>query len=525
MSDRPPRPVPSRASRSAAVALLALLLLAPAVRSQASAQRAPAEATPRESAGTPPKPEISVTHHTLALDGGSLAYRAVTGETYILDDGGAPEASIFTVGYFLDGEDAAQNPANRPIAFFFNGGPGSTATWLHLGAFGPERLVLEDAIKPGSPPYELAPNPYTLLPATDMVFVDPIGTGFSHALGEHQDSEYWGVDQDSASLARFIRTYLTEHKRWASPKYLVGESYGTIRSALLVRDLQLDVLDNTTLNGVVLLSSALDVRAFIDDPPGNDLIYVATLPTFAAVARYHHRNPDAPADLDDLLDAARDFAAHGYLTALFQGDALPDDERNAVAAELARLTGLSEDFILRSNLRVSVARFTKELLRDEGKVLAQHDGRYVGRDPDEAGENVAWDPFLLSIAGPFSAVMNDYLADELGVTVERRYDMFNLQIPQVWKRSQDDGWTAGFLNVVPYLAAAAAGDDDFHVFVGTGIHDLVTSFYGIEHTFAHSDIPKDQITLRNYFGGHMMYLHDPSLAKLSADIRQMIDGR
>ena len=385
--------------------------------------------------------------------------------------------------------------------------------------------MLEDTTRPARPPYELAPNPYTLLPSTDMVFVDPIGTGFSHAMGAHVDSEYWGVDQDSASLARFIRAYLTAHQRWASPKYLVGESYGTIRATLLVRDLQLDVLDSTTLNGVVLLSSALDVRTFIDEPPGNDLIYVVTLPTFAAVARYHHRNPQAPEDLDALLDEARDFASHDYLTALFQGDSLSDERRHAVAAELHRLTGLSEQYLLRSDLRVSVDHFTKELLRDQGEVLAQHDGRYLGRDPNEAGERVEWDPFLLSIAGPFAAVINDYLAEQLGVTMDRRYDMFDLEIPQVWKRRQNERWTGGFLNVVPYLAAAAAGDDDFQIFVGTGIHDLVTSFYGVEHTFDHSGIPKDRITLRNYFGGHMMYLHDPSLEAMSADIRRMIDGR
>jgi len=480
-----------------------------------------AQGTGEMAAAAPPAKDASapksfVTHHSIEVGGERLAYRAEAAETVIKDDDGAPEASIFTIAYVLEGD---HDPGQRPVSFFFNGGPGSTAVWLHLGAFGPQRLALEDGVNPGAPPYQLSPNPYTLLPATDMVFVDPIGTGYSHALGEHQDSEYWGVDQDASSLARFIRAYLTEHRRWGSPKYLVGESYGTVRSALLVGELQLDLLDATPLNGVVLLSSALDVPAFVDNPPGNDLIYLATLPTFAAIAHFHGRLSGDPGDLETVLREAREFASTDYLLALFEGDALSEERRSRIASRLHELTGLSEEYLLRSNLRVSIAHFTKELLRDEGKVIGIHDGRYLGWDPDDAGEAVEWDPFMLSISGPFATAMNDYLASDLEADFGSRYDLFDVQIPITWKRPQNDRWVSGGLNVTEYLAAAAAANDDFRVFAATGYHDLVTSFFGVEHTFDHSGIPKDRITLRNYFGGHMMYLHDPSLEAMSADIK------
>ena len=473
--------------------------------------------------GSATEPRSFVTHHTLELGGQTLGYQAVAGETFLRDADGKPEASVFSIAYFLDGNDG--KAGQRPITFLFNGGPGSTATWLHLGAFGPERLVLEDGRNPGAPPYTLGPNPYTLLPSTDMVFVDPIGTGYSHALGEHKDSDYWGVDTDASSLARFIRDYLTAHKRWASPKYLAGESYGTTRCAMLVGALQLDPLNSTALNGVILLSSALDVQAFMENPPGNDLIYVALLPTYTAIARYHDKIPADPDGLDALLDSSRTFASGDYLTALFAGDTLSDEQRQQIAAKLHSFTGLSEDYLLRSNLRVPYEHFAKELLRDQGKVLGIHDGRYLGKDPDDAGASVEWDPFVLSIAGPFATVMNDYLTGELGADFGRPYQVFNLGIPATWKRPQGERWTDGYLNVVDNLSAAAATNKDFHVFVAAGIHDLVTSFFGAEYTFNHSGIPKDQLTVQDYFGGHMMYLHDDSLEKLSTDIRQMIDGR
>jgi carboxypeptidase C (cathepsin A) len=464
-----------------------------------------------------------VTRHALESGGKALRYRAVAGETLLKDDKGAPKASVFTISYLLEGVD---DPSRRPITFLFNGGPGSTAVWLHLGAFGPARLDLgPDPVGAGAPPYALRPNPHSLLDVSDLVFVDPIGTGYSRALGEGKASDYWGVDEDAASMADFIRAYLTRHRRWSSPKYLAGESYGTIRASLLVRELALDVLDGVALNGVILISSALDTRIFLSGAPGNDLAYATGLPTYAATAYYHDQLPDKPANLEAFLAEAREFAATEYLTALFRGDSLSEAETAAVAAKLHRFTGLSEPYLRRSRLRVPVDRFLKELLRDRGETLAIHDTRFRGKDPDEAGEFVAWDPFLFGIAGPFVTAINSYLTDELKVDMEGSYEVFAERAGGSWKRpANQQSVFSGFLETTSPLAQAAATNQDFRIFVASGYHDLTTTFFGVEHTFDHSGIDRNRITLRNYFGGHMMYLHEPSLKALSADIRAFIRG-
>ncbi len=475
-------------------------------------------------AAAPPEAKEFVTRHTVEIGGRQLRYRAVAGETFLRDQAGTPKASVFSVSYLLDGVD---DPATRPIMFLFNGGPGSTATWLHLGAFGPMRLDLgEDPLSLGAPPYRLAPNPWSPLDLTDLVFVDPIGTGYSRALGEGKDSDYWGVDEDAASMAEFIRTYLTRHKRWKSPKYLAGESYGTIRVSLLVRDLGLDILDGVAFNGVVLLSSALDVRIFLAGVPGNELAYATNLPTYAATAYYHDQLPDKPADLDAFLRAAREFAATEYLTALFRGDSLPEAERAAVAEKLHRFTGLSVDYLERSRLRVPAFRFTKELLRHRGETLGLHDTRFRGRDPDAAGEGVEWDPMLYAIAGPFVTAINGYLTDDLEVDMGKAYDVFNAQVGGRWKRpASGQSVFSGFLETTEPLAQAAVINKDFRVFVASGLHDLTTTFFGVEYNFDHSGIPKDRITLRNYHGGHMMYLYQDSLAALAADLKAFLRGQ
>lgn len=476
-----------------------------------------------EKPAAPASPKEFVTRHTVEIGGKSLRYRAVAGETFLKDDQGVPKASVFSISYLLDGVDA---PSQRPLTFLFNGGPGSTATWLHLGAFGPNRLDLgPDPLDAGGPPYPLRPNSHSLLDVSDLVFVDPIGTGYSHALGKGKDSDYWGVDEDSASMAEFIRAYLTRQRRWSSPKYLAGESYGTTRASLLVRDLSLDVLDSVALNGVILLSTALDVRIFLSGAPGNDLAYATGLPTYAATAYYHDQLPEKPANLEAFLAEAREFAATEYLTALFRGDALSAADTVAVAAKLHRFTGLSEPYLRRSHLRVPVDHFLKELLRERGEVLAIHDTRFRGKDPDEAGELVSWDPFLFGIAGPFVTAINGYLTDDLKVEMGESYEVFAEGAGGVWKRPANQQRAfSGFLNTTEYLAQAAAANRDFRIFVASGYHDLTTTFYGVEHTFNHSGVPRDRITLKNYFGGHMMYLHEASLAALSADIRAFVRG-
>lgn len=482
------------------------------------------EETKQQPAKVVGEPKEFVTHHTLEVEGRSLKYTAIAGETYLKDEDGTPKASIFSVSYLLEG---VENPRQRPITFLFNGGPGSSSTWLHLGAFGPKRLDLgSDPLSTGSPPYPVRPNPDSLLDVTDLVFVDPVGTGYSKALGEGKDEDYWGVDEDAASVAQFVQTYLTDRKRWDSPKYLAGESYGTTRASLLVRDLGLKTLNGAALNGVILLSSALDFQPLLSGLPGNDLAYVADLPTYAATAYYHNALPDKPADLSGFLDEVRDFARGEYLTALFRGDTLSPEDTQAIAAKLHRYIGLSETYLRQSRLRVPARRFLKELLRDRGQTLAVHDTRFVGRDRDDAGESVDWDPFIAGIAGPFVTAINGYLADELEVDLGRNYVVYSQGAGRSWKRPKgDQSAFSGFLRTSSYLAEEAAANRDFGVFAAAGLYDLSTSYFGQEYTFEHCGLPSDRLTFKTYASGHMMYLPKASLAKLSSDVRTFIRDR
>ncbi|PWT92805.1 MAG: peptidase S10, partial [Acidobacteria bacterium] len=266
----------------------------------------------KDKGGPAVKPHEFVTHHKITIGKDLLNYTTVAGEIILSDAEGTQQASIFSISYTLDG---VTNVADRPLTFVFNGGPGSSAVWLHLGGLGPKRINFpEDPVMAGGPPYQLVDNPNTILRFTDLVFVDPVGTGYSHALGKKKDSDYWGVDEDGDSIAEFIRRYLTKNKRWNSPLFLAGESYGTIRSSVLVGNLQLKLLDSVTLNGVILISSAIDVRTFAEAGSGNELHYVTNLPTYAATAYYHNVLPEKPADFDKFLQDVRTFASTEYLT-------------------------------------------------------------------------------------------------------------------------------------------------------------------------------------------------------------------
>jgi carboxypeptidase C (cathepsin A) len=463
----------------------------------------------------PAGPRDFVTRHKIDIGKEPLNYTAVAGETVVSDRDGTPEAGIFSIAYIKEGGD---RPEARPITFLFNGGPGSSAVWLHLGAFGPRRIALpSDPTIPGAAPYQLADNPDTLLRYSDLVFVDPVGTGYSRALGKKSDGNYWGVDEDSAVLAKFIRTYLTAAKRWNSPKYLAGESYGTIRASVLVRDLELRPLDGLNLNGVVLISTACDPRTFMPGGPGNELPWVTNLPTYAATAFYHKTLPQQPADLDAFLRQVEAFASSEYLVALFKGDSLAPAEKEAIAQKLHQYTGLSVDYLKRTHLRIDQSRFRKELLRERGLVMGVYDTRYTGRDSDEAGEQVELDPFALGIAGPFVGAINIYLAAELDVKMDRPYVVFSDEAAGSWKRGANFVF-GGFMNTMPYLAQAAATNRDFRIFAASGLYDLTTAYYGTQYIFDQSGIAKDRLTVKTYAGGHMMYTVPDSIEKMSADI-------
>ena len=327
-----------------------------------------------------PAPMVSVTHRSGTFGGVKVSYTATAKETYLKADDGMPKASIFSTSYVKDGADP-----NRPVTFLFNGGPGSGSLWLHMGAFGPKRVAIpSDARDDGAPPYPIADNPESLLDVTDLVFIDPVGTGFSHALGKTEAKDYWGVTADAKSVAQFIRIWLRDNNRWNAPKFLGGESYGTTRSAAVVNELEGNYND-VALNGVILISTILDFGAQAE-VEGNEMVYVVALPSMAATAWYHDKVADRPASLEEFVAQARTFAAGDYLAALLKGNALGDTERASVRQRLARFTGLSEAYLDKANLRIFPGRFYKELLRDRGLTVGRLDTRYTGKDLDSAGE-------------------------------------------------------------------------------------------------------------------------------------------
>ncbi len=425
---------------------------------------------------------------------------------------GKPGAVIRVLSY------RAIDRAERALTFVFNGGPGSSAIWLHMGLLGPRRVAVgAEPMDDGAAPYPVADNPQSLLAVSDLVFVDPVGTGFSRALGETEPAAYWGVDEDAAATAALIRRYLSVHRRWMSPKYLIGESYGTYRIAATLSRLQ-DDFQGTSINGVVLISPALMPSTYVF-AQGNDLAHVLFLPTYVAVAHFHGLLAPELGDLEELLLRARRFARDEYLPALHAGFALEGERRHAVAGELARLTGIDRDYWLGSNLRVSSSRFMKELLRERGLAIGRLDGRYTVTERDRVGEFVATDPARNAVDSAFLAGLWSEVLGPLGVDPEREYEVLNFRANRRWSRPEDDrSIFAGFLNAIPELEAAAANNRDLRVFAVSGIHDLTTSFYGSEYQLAQAGIDPKRVWIRNYPGGHMMYLDPTAFAAISADL-------
>lgn len=466
-----------------------------------------------------PQAKQFLTKGSLVLGKTTLDYTTHASETYIKDKKGNPCASIFSIAYFKDG---VKDPTRRPISFVFNGGPGSSSVWLHMGLLGPMRIhVPSDGTDAGAPPYQIEQNPFSLLSVTDLVFIDPVGTGYSRALGESADKDFWGVDRDTSSIAEFIRRIITKFKRWNSPKYIIGESYGSIRAALLVGELQ-RYYTGIALNGVMLISPALDIKTFIFIP-GNELPFVTYLPSYAAAAWYHNKLPRKPDNFEAFLQEVRDFATNEYLVALFQGDSLDKEKKSYIINKLHQYTGLSKIYLRRTNLRIESSRFLKELLRDRGLIIGRADCRYVGKDPDDAGEYTENDPETSGVDGAFTASVNDYLGRVLKVDLEREYEILNFDASRSWKRPQTHlRLFSGFMTVVPILAKGALENKNLRIFVANGYFDLTTAFFSAEYMFDHSGIPKDRITMKYYEGGHMMYTHEPSFKKLADDLRDFI---
>lgn len=501
--------------------LLTLSLLAATANSAAFAQTADKKPDPagQERAKTQdiPPPLVSVTRHKGVFGGVAVSYTATARETYLKAEDGTPKASIFSTSYVKDGADP-----NRPVAFLFNGGPGSGSLWLHMGAFGPKRVAIpSDARDDGAPPYPIVDNPDSLLDATDIVFIDPVGTGFSRALGKTEAKEYWGVTADAKSVAQFIRIWLNENNRWNAPKFLGGESYGTTRSAAVVNELE-GSYNDVALNGVILISTILDFSAQAE-VPGNEMVFVTTLPSMAATAWYHDKVSDKPASVEAFVAEAKAFATGEYLPALIKGNALTDEERARVRAKLSRYTGLSEAYLDEANLRVWPGRFYKELLRDRGQTVGRLDTRYTGRDYDSAGEEPDNDPSFYGIDGSYTAAFNTYARQTLNFRPETNYVTIGGVSDWDWKVGRGD--QTCYFNVAPYLGKALRENSGLRIFVGQGYYDFATPFFGAEYSLTRPGFPRDRIQFHYYGAGHMMYVRDTDLHALSRDVRAFIRSR
>jgi carboxypeptidase C (cathepsin A) len=465
-----------------------------------------------------PPPNISTTRHSGTFGGQAITYTATAGETYLKAEDGTPRAAIFSVSYVKDGRDP-----NRPVTFLFNGGPGSGSVWLHMGAFGPKRVAIpSDARDDGAPPYPIVANPDSLLDVTDLVFIDPVGTGFSHALGKTDPKEFWGVTKDAESVAQFIRLWLNENGRWNSPKYLGGESYGTTRSAAVLNQLE-GAYNDVSLNGVILISTVLDFGAGAD-VEGNELSFITNLPTMAATAWYHNKVTNRAPTVEPFVEAARQWAIGPYAAALLKGKKLGAEERAAVRRDLARFTGLSEAYLEQADLRVSPGRFYKELLRDRGLTVGRLDSRYTGTDYDNAGETPDNDPSFYGIDGGYTAAMNAYARGELGYKTERRYVTIGNVGPWDWRLGQGRDGDA-YLNVAPYFGKGMRENSGLRLFVGQGWYDFATPFFAAEYALSRTGFPQDRIKFAYYDAGHMMYVRDEDRRKLSADVRAFIRDR
>jgi len=467
-------------------------------------------------------PAKFVRQHRMRAGGAEIAYTTTAEEILLKDGEGKNTARFFTIAYTKDG---VSNPETRPITFVFNGGPGSASIWLHFGLVGPKLIdIPSDAQDPGAPPYKLRDNPSTIFRATDLVFVDPVGTGYSRAAGEKKDEDFWGYDEDADSVAEFIRTFITQHNRWNSPKYILGESYGGIRTSLLIPRLQGDL--GVGLNGAILISPALNMATLPFLLEGNDQSYATTLPALAATAFYHHRVPDAGKDLDAFLREVEQFAGGEYLLALFKGDKLEAGEKDRLADKLHRYVGLSKEYLVRSNLRVTPPRFAKELLRDQGKSLGLLDARYTQDEYDVVAEQPISDPFNAKTGPVYVSSFQSYLKNDLGVDFDKRYVPTNGRANGKWKRPAGANHAfAGFVDVTSALSQGTKDNEALRVFAAAGYNDLVTSYFALKYMLEHSGIDAKRLTIHNYAGGHMMYLHRPSADALSNDIVKFIEGQ
>jgi carboxypeptidase C (cathepsin A) len=463
------------------------------------------------------QPQVVTTRHSGTFGGKRLNYSATIGETLLKNKDGVPQAAIVTTAYVKEPRDPS-----RPVTFLFNGGPGSGSVWLQMGAFGPKRVAIpSDARDDGAPPYPLLDNPDSLLDVTDLVFIDPPGTAFSVLLPGADPKDYYGVQQDAKAVAEVIRRWIGDNGRWNSPKYLGGESYGTSRTAAVVNQLEASTYNDVGLNGLILISTVLDFGAG-SDAPGNELGFVTNLPSMAVTALYHGKaQGESPAAL---AETARQYAIGPYASFLLKGQKASAEERAAVRTRLSQLTGLSEAFLERADLRVTPDRFYKELLRDRSLTIGRLDSRYTGRDYDSAGESPDNDPSFYGIDAGYTAAVNHWQRGALGFKTDREYQSISNQV-------RDWDWRIGgrdenaYLNLTPWIGKAMRENSSLRTFVAQGWYDFATPFFAAEYALSRTGVPQDRVSFHYYDAGHMMYVRDEDRVKLSRDVRSFIGAR
>ena len=481
-----------------------------------------APATPAGAPAEPPTDDLVVTRHRIVTTAGEIAYTATTGRIVLREEvltdgafeGHRPKAEMFVVAYTLDDAD----PATRPVTFAFNGGPGSSSVWMHLGLLGPRRVLCGDVGELAAPPYRLVDNAETLLRATDLVFIDPMSTGFTRAVQGGKPADYHGFTADRDSVAELIRLWTTRNGRWLSPKFLAGESYGTLRAAALAA--HLGDRHGLTLNGLILISSVLDMGT-VFFTAGNDAPYLRYLPTYAALAHYHGLLDDE-IDLDTAISRAEQLADRDYAWALSRGARLSPAERREMAQRLAAVIGLSAEYLERADLRVEHQHFFAELLRNRGLTIGRLDGRFTGPAGDLNAATITAEPSYAAIQGPYTATANHYLRAELEYSSDLAYEILTDRV-QPWSYSEFENRS---VTVVDELAEAMRGNAFLRVHVAFGWYDGATPFAASEDQLAHLKIPRERqqnISRRYYPAGHMMYVHEPSRLQQSADLLAFIN--
>ncbi len=458
---------------------------------------------------------------SVTVAGKLINYTVTPGTLTIRDDEGKPVASMFYVAYVAD---RAKGAPPRPVTFAFNGGPGSSSMWLHMGSIGPIHVLTPTPDAPAPAPYQITENHETLLDRSDIVFLDAIGTGLSRPLGEAKGTDFWGVDPDIDAFAKAIQRYLTINNRWDSPKFLFGESYGTLRAAGLANTLQ---ARGTQLNGVVLLSSILNYGI---RQPNYDQSYVTFLPSYAATALYHNRIPNRPATLEPFLTEVRDWARGPYLAALAKGDDLTDAERQTIAQQMSVYTGLSVKFLLDSDLRVDLGRFRKELMRDGRRTVGRLDSRFIGIDTDAAGEDPEFDTTDTSISGPYIGALNTYLFGTLGYKTSLSYrPNFYSQISKAWNQKHKVEGSDRQMGVAATsidLGLAMRQNPYLKVLSLNGYYDMATPFFGAEYDLKHMQLDaslRRNLTFRYYESGHMVYINPDSNVAMKHDLAEFYD--